>query len=35
MILLRRVLRPQLLGIYVAVVAVGIVATGYLFNAIL
>ena len=35
MILLRRVLRPQLLGIYVAVVAAGIVATGYLFNAIL
>lgn len=35
MILLRRVLRPQLLGIYVAVVAVGIVVTGYLFNAIL
>jgi len=35
MILLRRVLRPQLLGIYVAVVAVGIVATGYLFNAVL
>ena len=35
MILLRRVLRPQLLGIYVAVVAAGIVATGYLFNAVL
>ena len=35
MILLRRVLRPQLLGIYVAVVAGGIVATGFLFNAVL
>jgi uncharacterized membrane protein YraQ (UPF0718 family) len=35
MILLRRVLRPQLLGIYIAVVAAGIVATGYLFNAVL
>ena len=35
MILLRRVLRPQLLGIYIAVVAAGIVATGFLFNAIL
>ncbi|MGZ8782125.1 MAG: permease [Gaiellaceae bacterium] len=35
MILLRRVLRPQLLGIYIAVVASGIIATGYLFNAIL
>ncbi len=35
MILLRRVLRPQLLGIYVAVVASGIVAVGLLFNAVL
>ena len=35
MILLRRVLRPQLLGIYIAIVAVGIIATGYLFNAVL
>ena len=35
MILLRRVLRPQLLGIYVAVVAAGIIATGYRFTAIL
>lgn len=35
MILLRRVLRPRLLGIYIAVVAAGIVATGYLFNAVL
>ena len=35
MILLRRVLRPQLLGIYIAVVATGIIATGYLFNAII
>ena len=35
MILLRRVLRPQLLGIYIAVVAAGIVATGFLFNAVL
>jgi uncharacterized membrane protein YraQ (UPF0718 family) len=35
MILLRRVLRPQLLGIYVGVVAAGIIATGFLFNAIL
>jgi uncharacterized membrane protein YraQ (UPF0718 family) len=35
LILLRRVLRPQLLAIYVAVVASGIVATGYLFNAVL
>ena len=34
MILLRRVLRPRLLAIFVGVVGVGIVAVGYLFNAI-
>ncbi len=35
MVLLRRVLRPQLLAVYIAVVATGIVATGFLFNAVL
>ena len=35
MILLRRVLRPRLLVIYVSVVATGIVAIGFLFNAVL
>lgn len=35
LILLRRVLKMQLLVIYVAVVASGIVAVGYLFNALL
>ena len=35
MILLRRVLKPQLLGIYVAVVGTSIVAVGYLFNVLL
>ena len=35
MILLRRVLKPQLLGLFIAVVAAGIVAIGYLFNALL
>lgn len=35
MILLRRVLKPQLLASYVAVVATGIVAVGYLFNFLL
>jgi len=35
MILLRRVLKPQLLGAYIAVVATGIVVVGYLFNALL
>jgi len=35
MILLRRVLKPKLIGIFVGVTAVGIIAVGYLFNAIL
>jgi len=35
MILLRRVLRPPLLACFVGVVAAAILATGYLFNAIL
>lgn len=35
MILLRRVLKPQLLVIYVAVVGTSIVAVGYLFNHLL
>jgi uncharacterized membrane protein YraQ (UPF0718 family) len=35
MILLRRVLKPQLLAIYIAVVGASIVAVGYLFNALL
>ncbi len=35
MILLRRVLKPRLLATYVGIVATGIVAVGYLFNALL
>ncbi len=35
MILLRRVLKPTLIAVFVAVTALGIVAVGYLFNAIL
>ena len=35
MIILRRVLKPRLIAVYVAVVGVGIVATGFLFNALL
>jgi uncharacterized membrane protein YraQ (UPF0718 family) len=35
MILLRRVLRPQLIALFLAVVATGIVAVGYLFNLVL
>ena len=35
MILLRRVLKPKLLGMFVGVVGLGIIFVGYLFNAIL
>ena len=35
MILLRRVLKPRLLAIFIAIVGLGIVFTGYLFNMIL
>jgi uncharacterized protein len=35
LILLRRVLKPQLLATFVGVVAAGILVTGYVFNAIL
>ena len=35
MILLRRVLKPKLLATFIAVLAVGIITAGYLFNAII
>jgi uncharacterized membrane protein YraQ (UPF0718 family) len=35
LILLRRVLKPPLLAAFVVVVGTGIVAVGYLFNAVL
>lgn len=35
LILLRRVLKPQLLAVFVGVVAASIIAVGYLFNAVL
>ena len=35
MILLRRVLKPQLLAVYVAIVGASIVGVGYLFNYLL
>lgn len=35
MILLRRVLQPKLLGMFVAVVGAGILTAGYLFNAVI
>lgn len=35
MILLRRVLKPKLLGIFISIVGLGIVFTGYLFNFII
>jgi hypothetical protein len=34
-IILRRVLRPQLLAVFLGVVTLGIIVTGYLFNAVL
>jgi uncharacterized protein len=34
-ILLRRVLKPQLLGVFVGVVGLSIIAVGYMFNALL
>lgn len=35
MILLRRVLKPRLIAVFIAVVATGILLVGYLFNAVL
>ena len=35
MILLRRVLQPKLLGLFVAVVGTGILMVGYVFNAVI
>ncbi|KAB8141847.1 permease [Chloroflexia bacterium SDU3-3] len=35
LIILRRVLKPQLLAVFVGVVALAIILTGYLFNAVL
>jgi hypothetical protein len=35
MIILRKVLKPKLLGVYIAVLTTGIIFTGYLFNAVL
>ncbi|WP_024288302.1 permease [Cellulomonas sp. KRMCY2] len=35
LILLRRVLKPQLIAFFVGVVGVGIIAVGYLFNAVI
>lgn len=34
-IILRKVLRPRLIGVFVGVVAIGILAVGFLFNALL
>ncbi|MFA6523133.1 MAG: permease [Candidatus Peribacteraceae bacterium] len=35
MIILRRILKPKLLALYVGILTVGIMLTGYLFNAVL
>ncbi|MFH0920756.1 MAG: permease [Fibrobacterota bacterium] len=34
MVILRKVLKPQLIGVFIAVVGTGILITGYIFNAI-
>jgi uncharacterized membrane protein YraQ (UPF0718 family) len=35
MVILRRVLKPKLIAVFIGVLAVGIMAVGFLFNAIL
>jgi hypothetical protein len=35
MVIFRRVLRAQLLAVFIAVVTAGIVGVGYLFNALM
>jgi len=35
MVILRKVLRPPLLAVFVALLTVGIIGVGYLFNALL
>jgi uncharacterized membrane protein YraQ (UPF0718 family) len=35
MIILRRVLKPQLIAIFIGVISMAIIVTGYLFNLIL
>ncbi|WP_035020477.1 permease [Anoxybacillus flavithermus] len=35
MVLLRKVMKPQLIGIFVLIATIGIIAIGYIFNAIL
>ncbi len=35
MIILRKVLKPKLLGIYIVILSLGIILTGYLFNVVL
>jgi len=34
-IILRKVLKPRLLGVFIGVVTVGIIMVGYLFNIVL
>jgi hypothetical protein len=35
MVILRRVLRPRLLTVFIAVMTAGIIGVGYLFNALM
>ena len=34
-ILLRRVLKPQLIAVFIGIVTLGIIGTGYLFNMVM
>ena len=34
MIMLRKAVKPKLLGLFIAICAVGIIVVGYLFNAV-
>ena len=34
-IILRKVIKPKLIGIYIAIVSVSIIAVGYIFNLVL
>jgi uncharacterized protein len=35
MVILRKVLKPRLIGVFIAVVATGILIVGYLFNMVM
>jgi hypothetical protein len=35
MVILRKVLQPELLAVFIALMTIGIISVGYLFNALL